>query len=256
MSDLILYEHPLNERMRTLLRLERLFDEIAFHMGRDEPWNARQCIRAILDTTCALTRSDLKSELLKETDRLINVLEGIQRSAGIDTGRLDETLERLNRVVAQLRNQPGQIGQKLRCDEFLTSVAQRSAIPGGDCSFDLPALHYWLQKPADQRRADLAEWLSELAPVRRATDLLLSLIRDSAVAEPRHATRGVYQHDQEEGRIARLLRIGLDPAIPCHVEVSGGKHRYTIRFIDMSRGLSRPVPADYDIAFQLTACLL
>ncbi len=256
MAELILYEHPLNERMRTLLRLERMFDEIAFHMGQDAAWNARQCLKALNDAACALTRTDLKSELLKEVERLTQVLEGIQRGAGVDTSMLDETLERLNRVGGNLRAQPGQIGQGLRHDEFLKAIAQRSAIPGGDCSFDLPGLHYWLQRPADQRRADLADWLSELAPVRQTTDLLLSLIRDSAVAETQMASRGVFQRDQDDGRAARLIRVGLDPAIPCHVEVSGGKHRYTIRFIDLSKGLNRPTPADYDIEFSLTNCML
>ncbi|MGH8685523.1 MAG: cell division protein ZapD, partial [Nitrosospira sp.] len=33
---MICYEHPLNERIRTLLRLEDLFDKIAFFSARDE----------------------------------------------------------------------------------------------------------------------------------------------------------------------------------------------------------------------------
>ncbi len=256
MAELIIYEHPLNERIRTLLRLERLFDEIAYHMTQSDPWNTRQCVKALLDATTALTRGDLRSELLKEVERLTNVLRGIQRDAGIDTGMLDETLAKLEQGGANLRNQSGQIGQRLRNDEFLKTVAQRSCIPGGDCSFDLPELHYWLHRPEDERRADLSGWLTDLAPVRHATDLLLSLIRDSAISEPKQATRGMFQQDQDADRGTRLIRIGLDPAIPCHAEVSGGKHRYTIRFIDMSRGLSHPAPADYDIEFSLTNCML
>ena len=36
-DGLILYEYPLNERIRTLLRLEDLFERLDFFAGREHP---------------------------------------------------------------------------------------------------------------------------------------------------------------------------------------------------------------------------
>ena len=54
------YEQPLNERMRCLLRLEYLFQSIAESMSRETAWDARNAIAGMLDVTDQLTRADIK----------------------------------------------------------------------------------------------------------------------------------------------------------------------------------------------------
>ena len=61
MTDPITFEHPLNERCRTLLRLSHLFDQLAFHTPRQSDWDTRAALAALrpqilvtTNTGCAL----------------------------------------------------------------------------------------------------------------------------------------------------------------------------------------------------------
>src|SRR5690606_36461660 len=66
---LILYEYPLNERVRMLLRLEDLFDRLEFVARREHPLDhhvARGTLFVVLDVA---GRADLKSDLLQELER-------------------------------------------------------------------------------------------------------------------------------------------------------------------------------------------
>jgi cell division protein ZapD len=52
-----------------------------------------------------------------------------------------------------------------------------------------------------------------------------------------------------------LLRVGLRRTQPYFAEISGGKHRFTIRFMN-SNASERPTQSEEDVAFQLTCCIL
>lgn len=69
MADTTIFEHPLNEKCRTWLRLSHLFEQFDFHMPHANEWHARAAVTALLDIANVLSRADIKSELLKELDR-------------------------------------------------------------------------------------------------------------------------------------------------------------------------------------------
>ena len=66
MTRYVTFEHPLNERTRTFLRLEHLFKQVEFFVSQESGWAARASISALLDILGATGRSDIKSEILKE----------------------------------------------------------------------------------------------------------------------------------------------------------------------------------------------
>ncbi len=69
MSELIVYEHPLNERIRTFLRLEHLFSETAYFLPQPEEWGSRAAIGGLIKINSIFTRADIKTEILKELER-------------------------------------------------------------------------------------------------------------------------------------------------------------------------------------------
>ncbi|MDE2310320.1 MAG: cell division protein ZapD, partial [Betaproteobacteria bacterium] len=57
------------------------------------------------------------------------------------------------------------------------------------------------------------------------------------------------------GRVAQLLRLGLDSALPCIPEVSANKYVLNIRFIAANYA-AKSVLYEQDVAFDLTFCSL
>ena len=255
MAKYVTFEHPLNERIRTFLRLEHLFKQVNFFLPQESPWATRATVNGLLDIVGATGRGDIKSEILKELERNMANLSRIRRQRGVDLQMLDQVLGELERASSRVYGLDGPVGQELREDDFLKAIAQRNSIPGGTCSFDLPQFHHWLEQPPARRHEDLHAWVRKLEPVRDAVALLLSLIRGSSTAHPATAPQGFFQDNLDTQVPHQMIRIGLREDAPWYPEVSGHKHRFSIRFLD-NLASARPAQAQEDVDFLLTCCAI
>jgi len=255
LPDSTIFEHPLNEKCRTWLRLSHLFEQLDFHLPQAEEWHARAAMTALLDIANVLSRADIKSELLKELDRYRLSLAKMADSPGVDGDRLNHILQELRRTCDGVREVNGQLGQALRGNEFLSSIVQRSSIAGGSFDFDLPQYHLWLQMPQGERSLQLDDWRHEVSPVHEAVDLLINLIRNSAVPSREQANNGFYQRSLPSGVSAQLVRVAVPAEDALYVEISGGKHRFSIRFMDCA-DWQHPSQVDRTVAFDLSTCLI
>ncbi|VAX08755.1 Cell division protein ZapD [hydrothermal vent metagenome] len=253
MTNQIIYEHPLNERIRTLLRLEHLFQRIAFHLSQPDAWSSRAAINGLLDIISILTRSDIRSEVTKELERYTTNLGKIRSTQGIDIQHLDEIMRNLEANMENLHKTSTQVGRDLREDSFLNSIVQRSSIPGGNCAFDLPHYHYWLQQPPEARLKDLQNWFCELEPLQKATQLLLSLTRDSTRSTNERANAGLFKYTLEAQTPAQLVCIGLSMESRVFPVISGGKHRFAIRFLEPNM-VGKATQTKRDVEFSLICC--
>ncbi len=255
MPDFIVFEQPLNERVRTLIRLHHLFREADHHAAGASAWDTRAALAGLTEALELLTRSDVKTEFLKELERVQAVLSPLAARPGVDDSRLTGILTALERCSEAMHAARGQLGQGLRDNEFLAPLRQRSAIPGGATHMDLPAYHYWLQGPPEAREADLRAWLGELDLIREPVDLLLDLLRQSADWSAQCAPRGVYQKSLDPEAGYQLVRVRVARADGCFAEISGGKHRFTVRFMEFS-DRERPRQRPEDVEFELSCCAL
>ncbi|MDJ0740318.1 MAG: cell division protein ZapD [Gammaproteobacteria bacterium] len=255
MPDQTVFEHPLNEKCRTWLRLSHLFEQFEFHRPQAEEWHARAAVSALLDIANVLARADIKSELLKELDRYRQSLGRMADSPGVDTERLRQILEHLGHSCEGVRDVSGQLGQALRGNEFLSSIVQRSSIAGGSFDFDLPQYHYWLQMPQAERATQLDAWRNEVTAVQDAVTLLLGLIRSSAVPSEEHAVNGFYQQSLPGNVAAQLVRVGVPSSAGMFAEISGGKHRFSVRFLDCA-DWQHPAQIDSAVPFSLSVCMI
>jgi cell division protein ZapD len=252
----ISYEQPLNERMRTFLRLEFLFDSAQHFLGGNSEWDSRHCLDALLEIIDLTGRSDVRSELIKELERHATSLAALQHNPGVDPARLSAVLGEINGYLLELRDSGCQPGQGLRRDELVGSIRQRSAIPGGTCNFDLPAYHYWLHKPIAERRVTLEEWHRDLLVVRRGVKLALHMVRNSTTPTTECALRGFFQKPIEPNVACQIVRVVLPAESPYFPEISGGRHRFTVRFMEQWDSTERPVQTDNDVTFELRCCIL
>ncbi len=255
-SDNIVYEQPLNERVRALLRLEYLFERAAFRMSGASIWDSRASVEAIIDIMNIMSRTDLKTEIIKELERDAVTLEALGAKRGVDQERLHELLERIRGLLNDLRGGDCMPGQDIRQNELLSYVRQRSSIPAGTCSFDIPAYQHWLERPAESRISDIQAWLAEFEPVRDAVTLCLQLIRGSANASREVASSGFYQRNLDSSAPCQLVRVVVPADVSWFPEISGGRHRFSIRFVEQLDTASRPTQSNEEITFDLQCCAI
>ena len=76
------YEQPLNERMRTFLRLDFLYSQALFHEEREDAWSTRAAVGSLLEILAITARGDARSEVLKELERQVSIMSDYQARPG------------------------------------------------------------------------------------------------------------------------------------------------------------------------------
>lgn len=253
-GSVITYEYPLSERIRTLLRLEDLFDKIAYFAESGEAPDHHVALITLFEIQEVACRADLKFDLVQELERQRQILLSFRHNPDISEQALSGALYEIEQASAALLAMQGKIGQYLRENEWLMAIKNRAAIPGGVCEFDLPSYHYWLHRDPAQRHHDLAGWINPLLPIREGIAIVLRLLRASGRPETHLATRGAFQL-MLSGRSAQLVRLRVrrtDPYIP---EVGANKYALNIRFLTTDIEM-RPKQTDVNLPFELTFCNL
>lgn len=251
---MISYEYPLSERVRTLLRLEDLYERVDYFLARNDAHEHHVALVSLFEILEVSSRADLKSDLLQELERQKHTLEALRDNPEISEQALDNVLWQTDQASARLFQSSGKTGQELRENEWLMSIKQRTNIPGGVCEFDVPSYHYWLQQGPETRRHDLQRWLAPFVPIREGLTIVLRLLRESGKTTTQVAYQGVYQQ-MMAGRIAQMLRIRLALDYPCVPEMSANKYALNIRFMTQE-GMLRPKVMETDVEFELTFCNL
>lgn len=254
MTNTITYEFPLNERIRVFIRLEQLFKQFNHFLNGASVWDKRAALNVLLDIMAIFSRNDLKSELLKELDRHGKVLSKLSQSQGVDSEKLSRLLNDVSRTSKNLYASSGKIGIHVMESDLFQSIAQRSSIPGGTCSFDLPEFHYWLEQEEAIRLKDLQQWGTPFNDIRNAIDLILNLIRNSCRDTQEIAKAGFFQISLDHSQPYQLVKVSLDKSLRYFAEISGGKHRCTIRFMVPSNDEKRPLQSSDDVPFTLSCC--
>jgi cell division protein ZapD len=250
----IVYEQPLNERMRTFLRLEFLYTQASYHSESPNPWSSRAAVSSLLEILAITARGDSRSEVIKELERHVNVLKEYQTKTGVDPGRLKSVMSNLVKLRNELSTIGGNYMAPLRDSEFLSAIKHRSAIPGGTCDFDLPDYSYWLNRPAEIRAAEFAGWLALIRPLCDSIAELLWLTRQNAKRKSELAIGGIFQLQFDRENPCQLVRVTLPPDIDLFPEISGSQHRCTIRFLNWLDATNRPAHVELDVPFLLTCC--
>ncbi len=250
-----IYELPLNEKMRTFIRLEFLFGEIEHFLQGDSVWDIRCAVNSFIATLSVLCRPELKTDLMKELDRINVSLAQYDACSEVNTGALSGIREQLADKARQLRVLEGQLGQELKQNDLVTSLRQRESIPGGALAMDMPSYAHWLSQDFEVCANDLRHWLADFMLVKDAVELILKLIRGSAFATEVVAKSGFYQHTLDSELANQIVRVILPKGVNYFPEISGGRHRFTVRFLKPN-GVDRPVQEDSDVKFKLICCVL
>jgi cell division protein ZapD len=250
----ITYEYPFNERIRTLLRLEDLFEKAAYFMQHDGAHEHHVALLTLFEILEVAGRADLKMDLIQELERQRQTLLVFRNNPDISEEALSGALYEIEQASAALLGMAGKIGQYLRENDWLMGIKSRAVIPGGVCEFDLPSYHFWLHHEPDYRREALAGWVKPLLPLRDGLTIVLRLLRASGRSEQQVAKGGMFQL-MLGGSGSQMVRISLKLHAPFVPEISANKYALNIRFTRPESD-HRPRHCDDDVDFEMVFCNL
>ncbi|MBZ4194721.1 MAG: cell division protein ZapD [Candidatus Contendobacter sp.] len=253
----VCYEQPLNERTRALLRLEFLFQQVEYAIAGSADWDSRLALQGLFDILDLTGRNEFKGELLKELERHAATLGRLRQTPGVSAATLDQVLARIAQVTQRIHRQLDNPRiDAVRQTDFLSAIHKRHHVPGGTCCFDVPALHHWLQEDGAVRNRHIQEWLEPFAPMREAVVLILQMIRDSATLRAETAVQGFFQRGLDCTAVNQLIRVLLLDGNNRFPEISAGRQRFTIHFLEQPDPNQRAVQSRADIPFELACCAI
>lgn len=253
MKDTIIYEQPLNEVIRVCLRLEHLFHQIDHQLSDTSIFGTKNVIGLIINVLHILDRPDLKAKLAKELNQLMTNLLRYGNLPEADKEKISTLTQQLEEMSRTLIDSSGKIGYRLRDIELLNLLRMHLASPGGGCSFDVPLYHYWLQQPTEVRQETIKDWLNDFAQIRKATTLVLELVRNNARMDEKVAVHGFYQELLDPQSNLRMIRIGINHEIPAYPEISIGRHFLSVRFF-FPDIIKRPTQYSENLSFWIAYC--
>ena len=251
---MITYEYPFNERIRTLLRLEDLFDKALYFLEQQGTREHHAMLLTLFEILEVAGRADLKMDLIQELERQRQSLLVFRNNPDISEEALSGALYEIEQCSASLLGMTGKMGQFLRENDWLMGIKSRAVIPGGVCQFDLPSYHYWQHQSADVRRAALLDWIKPFMPLRSALAIVLRLLRASGRAEHQIAENGAFQM-MLSGIAAQMVRVSLKDDVAYVPEISANKYALNIRFTCPDYD-HRPRVAETDVGFEIVFCNL
>ena len=182
---LILYEYPFNESIRTMLRLEHLFDRLGQLIARDTPVDhhyALATIFEIMDVGCARRPQVRPAEGAREAEAAAATATAATRRSPRrrSTSVLGQHRQRLRaRSTSARQGRPGADRQRMADEHPQPHQHPRRHLrvrPAG-------LLRLAAARRRRARRADLLQWVGTLMPLAEALQVLLGLLRDSGAPQ-------------------------------------------------------------------------
>ncbi len=250
---MILYEYPLNEGSRTLLRLERLFSRMGLLIQRDTEIDHHHALMTVFEVMELLARSDLKGDLMRELERQRLVLQGFRAHDAVAQGPLEDLIDRFAAAFEGLNQLSGRLGAEITGNDWLMGLRGRTSVPGGAFEFDAPGYHAWLHRPGAQRRQDLERWTAGLRTVATGVELITRLIRESGSPVRAVASGGHFQQSLPQGKAYQMLRLRLERQLELVPEITGHRLMVSIRFMHADTE-GRLKAAAEDVSFEFSLC--
>ena len=249
-----IYELPLNERLRTFMRIEFLYERLKyFSQESSGPWAIRSSIHSLLEIYSILSRTDVRREVLADLERFIVQMERFQNVPDADSKIATDILLDLENI----KNNVDSIGtgylEPLRNNEFISSLLHRHTLPGGKAEFDMPKYKHWLESGDFKVKRLLDSWINEIEPICMGIEKLLWLIRESAEPIGTVAVDGLYNHQIERKTQISLVRIFLKVK-SIYPEISGGKHLIAVRFFEYDSKSDESYQYKSNVNFKISLC--
>ncbi len=251
------YEHPLNERVRLFLRLELIYAQASEYKKVSDVYEAQMCFNTLFALMNISKRYELRSEILKELIRMKNMFVSAQKHDSVDKSKIRELLVEIDSCINGLHNLNSSRILSVQDDEFLNTIKLRNIHDTGTYFFEIPELQFWLLQSEDNKQHQINNWLEPFSSFYNSIKFILKMIRTSAEAKEQCAKSGMFlKTTGKDLATHQLLRVKVDSFLNVYPQISGGKYRFSIRFIERPRLGKNILQVTKDVNFELQTCIL
>lgn len=255
-SSDILYEFPLRDATRLLLRLEVLDQHLK--QVRDQRGAAQNRIaaHAVLSALDLVFREDLRAHLLQQIYYLQRNYEILRAREDIDQDGLQALLAELEEFRDDLTQLKASDVRMLSFDPLISALRQRDSVTDAAMAVDLPMYQWWLSSGTDRRREDIRRWIETFQPLMDANRRFLALLRQRGEYRDCSAARGGFTASVTRGHELWMVRVAVPADAPCFPQVSGASdsRKIHVRFFKTRSAKDGSEPYGADFPFRLAVC--
>ena len=249
-NQVSLYEEPVQEKIRKFIKIEFLLNKIYYFKGKDDKGENYVALLALCELYEILSRSDIKSELIREIETQNTYLQKVKKVPQADSSKLNSVLEKQDQLLKLIYSIEVNYLDHLERDIFFKTILKNSFTQLQPASVD-----FWLSRDILNRETQINLWLEPLIFIKRSIDFILEVIRKSGRFEDRMAEKGFFTEKQDSSKNVLLIRVTLTSDLYYYPQISVGKQRLTIIFMTKD-DKNNLVPYQEDLNFILTTCSL
>ena len=98
-NQVSLYEEPVQEKIRKFIKIEFLLNKIYYFKGKDDKGENYTALLALCELYENLSRSDIKSELIREIETQNTYLQKVKKVPQADSSKLNSVLEKQDQLL-------------------------------------------------------------------------------------------------------------------------------------------------------------
>jgi cell division protein ZapD len=249
-NQVSLYEEPVQEKIRKFIRIEFLLNKIYYFKGKDNKSENYISLLALCELYEILSRSDIKSELIREIETQNTYLQKIKEIPQADSSKLNSVLEKQSQLLKLIYSIEINYLDHLERDILFKTILKNCFTQLQPASID-----FWLSRDILNRETQIDLWLEPLIFIKRSIDFILEVIRKSGRFEDRVAEKGFFMEKLDPKKNILLVRVTLTSDLYYYPQISVGKQRLTIMFMTKD-DKNNLVPYQEDLSFILTTCSL
>jgi len=255
---MIVFEFPLNERIRRLLRIEEIYQKFEHQLKNTHDYFEFGCFNTLFEIVQLVSRSDLKIDFLQELERQEKKQSTLQSDQALKEEQLDlkKIISMIQVARKKLENIDVKPGFNFNNNLFLEEVKKRITSPGGLLDVDFPNFHNWtIQKTRKSKLEDFKSWSEPLMVFKDAASVLLIILRNQCHLELLKAKEGKHQKTIDPLKTFDLIRLEIAENLDVYPEISSNKYTVNIFFNELSKEL-RKEAVKSNLEFKYSICWL
>ena len=249
-NQVSIYEEPVQEKIRKFIKIEFLFNKLFYFKHKENKHDNYIALLALCELYEILSRSDIKSELIREIENQNHYFKKIKEIPEANSEKLSSILEKQKVLLQLIHGIESNYLEYLENDILFKTIAKNSINP-----LQPTSVEFWLSRDIVLRENQINLWTEPLLFIKKSVDFILEVIRKSGRFEDKLAEKVFFIEKLDPKKNILLIRITLTSDLYYYPQISVGKQRLNIMFMSKD-DKNNLISHKEDVAFILTTCVL
>ena len=249
-NQVSIYEEPVQEKIRKFIKIEFLFNKLFYFKQKENKNDNYIALLALCELYEILSRSDIKSELIREIENQNHYFKKIKEIPEANSEKLSSVLEKQKVLLQLIHGIESNYLEYLENDILFKTIAKNSINP-----LQPTSVEFWLSRDIVLRENQINLWTEPLLFIKKSVDFILEVIRKSGRFEDKLAEKGFFIEKLDPKKNILLIRITLTSDLYYYPQISVGKQRLNILFMSKD-DKNNLISHKEDVTFILTTCVL